>query len=84
MKVGRRLAIKILNASRFVLSRLDGSETSAMPATGFQALDAAMLARLAAVVERGDRRVRRLRPRHGPSRSPSRSSGRTATTTSSS
>jgi valyl-tRNA synthetase len=49
MKVGRRLAIKILNASRFVLSRLDG-ESPPPPATGFQALDAAMLARLAAVV----------------------------------
>ncbi|TML39256.1 MAG: valine--tRNA ligase [Actinobacteria bacterium] len=44
MRIGRRLAIKILNASRFVLSRLgsDGSVTAA--------LDAAMLARLAAVV----------------------------------
>ena len=44
MRIGRRLAIKILNASRFVLSRLgsDGSVTAA--------LDGAMLARLAAVV----------------------------------
>jgi valyl-tRNA synthetase len=50
MKVGRRLAIKILNASRFVLSRLDGSETP-LPATGLVALDAAMLGRLAAVVD---------------------------------
>jgi len=52
MKVGRRLAIKILNASRFVLSRLDGSENvAALPEAGFTALDAAMLARLSAVVE---------------------------------
>jgi len=49
MKVGRRLAIKILNASRFVLSRLDETE-SAPPSAGLTALDAAMLARLAAVV----------------------------------
>jgi valyl-tRNA synthetase len=50
MKVGRRLAIKVLNASRFVLSRLDGSETP-LPASGLEALDAAMLGRLAAVVD---------------------------------
>ena len=52
MKVGRRLAIKILNASRFVLSRMDGTETATpIPAQGFTELDAAMLARLAAVVD---------------------------------
>jgi valyl-tRNA synthetase len=52
MKVGRRLAIKILNASRFALSRLEGSvEAELAPAEGLTALDTAMLARLAAVVD---------------------------------
>jgi valyl-tRNA synthetase len=46
MKVGRRLAIKILNASKFVLSRL-GSEGEEVTAP----LDKAMLAGLASLVE---------------------------------
>ncbi|HEX3980114.1 MAG TPA: valine--tRNA ligase, partial [Acidimicrobiales bacterium] len=55
MKVGRRLAIKILNASRFALSRLGqtappvpGDPGATAPVT--QPLDLAMLAKLAAVV----------------------------------
>jgi valyl-tRNA synthetase len=44
IKVGRRLAVKLLNASRFVLSRLGPEEEVVAP------LDRAMLARLDAVV----------------------------------
>ncbi|MDQ6927171.1 MAG: valine--tRNA ligase [Actinomycetota bacterium] len=49
MKVGRRLAIKILNASKFVLSIAGSSEGSAE--AELTVLDQAVLARLAGVVE---------------------------------
>jgi valyl-tRNA synthetase len=53
MKVGRRLAIKVLNASRFALGRL-ADDTGAIEAPGPDAitapLDRAMCARLAGVV----------------------------------
>ncbi|MDE3723880.1 valine--tRNA ligase [Nocardiopsis sp. N85] len=50
MKVGRRLAIKILNASKFVMS-VAGEHAAADPAHVTEPLDRAMLAALAEVVE---------------------------------
>jgi valyl-tRNA synthetase len=49
LKVGRRLAIKILNASRFVLS-LSGPGPLTEPGAVTEPLDAAMLGRLAQVI----------------------------------
>jgi valyl-tRNA synthetase len=49
MKVGRRLAIKVLNASRFALTRL-GGDVAAGPGAVNAPLDLAMLRRLADVV----------------------------------
>ena len=49
LKVGRRLTIKVLNASRFVLSRLDTGPSGTGAVTA--ALDRAMLGRLANVVD---------------------------------
>ena len=50
MKVGRRLAMKVLNASRFALGRLAGA-TVPEPSAVSDPLDLAMLAGLAAVVQ---------------------------------
>jgi valyl-tRNA synthetase len=54
MKIGRRLAIKVLNASKFALSFGDAAEGTAVldPALVTDALDRAMLAGLADVVDK--------------------------------
>jgi valyl-tRNA synthetase len=54
MKVGRRLAIKVLNASRFTLGRIagpDGTGEDPGPEAVTAPLDRAMLARLAQVID---------------------------------
>jgi valyl-tRNA synthetase len=50
MAIGRRLAIKLLNATKFALSRLGDSGTSSDSSAELDALDAAMLTRLCEVV----------------------------------
>jgi valyl-tRNA synthetase len=52
MKIGRRLAIKVLNASKFALSFAGDGEVPLDPALVTEPLDRAMLAGLADVVER--------------------------------
>ena len=54
MKIGRRLAIKVLNASKFVLGRLEGHEIPGVHEVS-EALDADLLAQLATLVAEATR-----------------------------
>ncbi len=81
MKIGRRLAIKVLNAAKFVHGFDAPASLGLAQVTA--PLDRSMLQQLSAVVADATARSRRTTTRV-PSRSPRRSSGPSATTTSSS
>ena len=82
MKIGRRLSIKLLNASKFVLGVMGDDDIPTADAIRVP-LDQSLLEHLRRPDRRRDARVRRLRLRRARSSSPSGSSGASATTTSS-
>ena len=59
MKIGRRLAIKILNASKFALSFASGSDVTLDPALVTEPIDRAMLAGLADVIDSATKELER-------------------------
>ena len=77
MKVGRRLAIKLLNASKFALAQAEPQGAITAP------VDRAMLTKLGRARRRGDRRASRTTTTRACCSGPRRSSGASATTTSS-
>ncbi len=80
MKVGRRLAMKVLNASKFALSSVGATTLS--PSAVSEPIDRAMVSALADVVRRATEAFEATTT-PPPSRSPRSSSGSSATTTSS-
>ena len=81
IKVGRRLAIKLLNASKFALGVI--GDDAAERATVTEPLDRSMLRALARPRRRGDRARSTSTTTPARSSAPSGSSGASATTTSS-
>ena len=77
MKVGRRLAIKILNAARFALMQAEPRGPITEP------LDRGMLTALAELVDEVDRATSRTTTTRACSSGPRRSSGASVTTISS-
>ena len=78
MRVGRRLAIKVLNASRFALGAVEPRGAITAP------VDRAMIRTLSALVDRSDRRHSSRTTTLARYSAPRRSSGDSATTISSS
>ena len=81
LKIGRRLGIKILNASKFVLGRLDDAEIPA-PSEVTEPIDLDLLAMLAKLITAATDDYENYDYTRARSSAPRVSSGRSATTTS--